>query len=187
MQMIDEEGNVVFWTDINNGGGADRLVLSMADGSFLIAARRGSPSPIGGSIGSMDAWPSVHGLRGTLNAATPGASGGALSAHMMFNRCGSVVSVPEVSLKPGVFELAQNYPNPFNPITTISFSLPSQSFVSLRVFDVLGREVSVLVSQNLPAGTYSRSWDGSGFAGGVYFYSLKAGEYSETKKLLLLR
>ena len=187
MQTIDAQGNVVFWTNINSGGNADRLVLSLADGSLLIAARRGSPSPIGGTIGSMDAWPSVNALRGTLNAATPGASGGALSAHMVFSRCGSVVSVPDVSLKPGVFELAQNYPNPFNPITTISFSLPSQSFVSLRVFDVLGREVSVLLSQDLPAGTYSRPWDGAGFAGGVYFYSLRAGRYSETKKLLLLR
>lgn len=59
---------------------------------------------------------------------------------------------------PEEFSLKQNYPNPFNPATTITFSLPSNSFVSLKVFDVLGREVSVLVSGDLPAGTYIRQW-----------------------------
>ena len=87
MQTIDAAGNVVFWTDLNSNGGVDRLVLGLANGSLLIAARRGDPSPIGGTIGTMDAWPAVNACRGTLNAATPGAAGGALSAHMVFRRC----------------------------------------------------------------------------------------------------
>ena len=85
------------------------------------------------------------------------------------------------------YELTQNYPNPFNPATTISFSVPAQSFVSLKIFDALGREISTLVSEQLFAGTYSRQWDAAGLPSGVYFYRLRAGLFIETKKLVLLR
>jgi photosystem II stability/assembly factor-like uncharacterized protein len=88
---------------------------------------------------------------------------------------------------PTHFSLDQNYPNPFNPSTTISFSLSSRSMVSLRIFDALGREVSVLVSQELGAGTYSCQWIAAGLSSGVYFYHLRAGKFSETKKLLLVK
>jgi hypothetical protein len=88
---------------------------------------------------------------------------------------------------PGGFHLAQNYPNPFNPATTIAFSLPRKAFVSLRIFDALGREVSCLVSGELNAGTYSQQWDADGLPSGVYFYRLQAGTLTEVKKLLLLR
>ncbi|MFO7447730.1 MAG: sialate O-acetylesterase [Ignavibacteriaceae bacterium] len=83
--------------------------------------------------------------------------------------------------------LDQNYPNPFNPATTISFNIPAQSFVSLKVFDAFGREVSVLLSEQLPAGTYTRQWNAAGFSSGVYFYRLQAGSFMETRKLTLLR
>jgi hypothetical protein len=96
---------------------------------------------------------------------------------------------------PTDFDLAQNYPNPFNPTTTISFGLPSNSFVVLKVFDALGREVSVLVSEELAAGSYTRQWNAAGLASGVYFYRLlarpisrgKAGSLTQTRKLILLR
>jgi hypothetical protein len=83
--------------------------------------------------------------------------------------------------------LGQNYPNPFNPSTAISFGLPSQSFVSLKVFDVVGREAATIISEELPAGYYSRQWDAANMASGVYFYRLQAGSITETKKLILLR
>ena len=88
---------------------------------------------------------------------------------------------------PKVYRLQQNYPNPFNPTTIFSFELPSRSNVTLKVFDVLGREVSTIVSGELQAGSYTREWNASAFASGVYFYRLQAGTYSETKKLLLLK
>ncbi|MEG8948023.1 peptidoglycan DD-metalloendopeptidase family protein, partial [Rosettibacter firmus] len=88
---------------------------------------------------------------------------------------------------PEYFLLRQNYPNPFNLSTTISFDLPSKSFVSLKVFDVLGKEVSNLVSEELPAGTYSRQWNAVGLASGIYFYRLQAGSFIETKKLILMK
>lgn len=88
---------------------------------------------------------------------------------------------------PSRYSLSQNYPNPFNPTTTISFSLPTKSFVSMEVFDLLGRKVTTLVSDELPAGNYSRQWNAANMSSGVYFYRLQAGTYSETMKLLLLR
>jgi hypothetical protein len=89
--------------------------------------------------------------------------------------------------RPTVFTLHQNYPNPFNPATTISFSLPFRAFVTLKVYDVLGREVGTVVSQVLPPGNYSSQWDASRMSSGVYFYRLQAGTSTETKKLVLLR
>jgi hypothetical protein len=99
-----------------------------------------------------------------------------------------VTSVERVSTSvPVHFSLDQNYPNPFNPSTSFSFSIPSNSFVTLKVFDVLGKEVSILVAEELAAGTYSRHWDAANVPSGVYFYRLQAGEYVETKKLVVLK
>ena len=88
---------------------------------------------------------------------------------------------------PKSYAVYQNYPNPFNPTTSISFDIPSRSVVSLKVFDLLGREVSTIVSGELQAGRYTRQWNATDISSGVYFYRLQAGAYSETKKLLLLK
>ncbi|HLP81397.1 MAG TPA: T9SS type A sorting domain-containing protein [Nitrosomonas sp.] len=88
---------------------------------------------------------------------------------------------------PASIVLSQNYPNPFNPSTTISFNLPSKMFVTLKIFDLIGREVSTLASEELPAGYYSKQWNASGFPSGVYFYRLQANAFSETKRLTILK
>ncbi len=88
---------------------------------------------------------------------------------------------------PFKFTLNQNYPNPFNPSTTISFSLESKSFLTLKIFDIVGREVATLVNEELPAGTYSRQWSAANMSSGVYFCRLQSRSFSETKKLILLR
>jgi hypothetical protein len=88
---------------------------------------------------------------------------------------------------PKTYALYFNYPNPFNPITTISFDLPVKSYVSLIIFDALGREVVKLINEELLAGKYSKQWDASGLTSGVYFYRIQAGSFSETKKLILLK
>jgi len=88
---------------------------------------------------------------------------------------------------PSQYSLKQNYPNPFNPTTTIQFSIPRAAHVTLRIFNTVGQEVATLVSEELGAGTYARQWNAARSASGVYFYRLQAGEFTETKKLVLLK
>ncbi|MFI5211794.1 MAG: T9SS type A sorting domain-containing protein, partial [Ignavibacteria bacterium] len=85
------------------------------------------------------------------------------------------------------YRLSQNYPNPFNPATKISFSIPNSEFVQLSVFDILGREVSVILSQNLKAGSYAADFNASSLTSGIYFYRLTAGNYTETRKMTLVK
>lgn len=88
---------------------------------------------------------------------------------------------------PAMYSLSQNYPNPFNPATTISFTLPSSSYTTLKVFDLLGSEVAVILAEELQAGKYSEHWNASGIPSGVYFYRLQAGQFTESRKLILLK
>lgn len=110
-------------------------------------------------------------------------SGQALILH---TSNGGVSSVPAGTIKP-TYELSQNYPNPFNPSTTIRFTVPELGFVSLKIFNILGVEIATLVSEQLAPGSYSKQWNGSEFASGVYYYRIQAGTYFETKKLLLIK
>ncbi len=93
---------------------------------------------------------------------------------------------------PKEFALGSNYPNPFNPSTTIGFSLPQRSQVDLEIFNILGQKVTILHEGELAAGTYQATWDGTDGKGnnvstGIYFYRLKAGEFNQTRKMLLLK
>lgn len=95
-------------------------------------------------------------------------------------------NVVNVAMNPTEFSLAQNYPNPFNPTTTINFNLAKESNVSLRVFNLLGQEVAKLVNNEvLQAGTYSYKFDASSLASGTYLYRLEAGDFVQTKKMIL--
>ena len=85
------------------------------------------------------------------------------------------------------YSLSQNYPNPFNPATLISFSIPNDEFVSLRIYDVLGREVAQIINERKSAGTHQIEFDGAAFNSGVYYYTLTAGSYTETKKMLMIK
>jgi hypothetical protein len=88
---------------------------------------------------------------------------------------------------PSTYHLSQNYPNPFNPVTTIKYQIPELSFVALKVYDVLGNEVAILVNEEKPIGTYELTWNAENLSSGVYFYKLQAGSFVETKKMLLLK
>jgi cytochrome c peroxidase len=88
---------------------------------------------------------------------------------------------------PLAFTLMQNSPNPFNPSTTITFDSPGLELVTLKVYDVLGREVATLVNEELPPGQYTRTWNAGAMPSGVYFYRLEAGTFSQIKKMVLLR
>jgi len=99
-----------------------------------------------------------------------------------------ITQVGKIDKKDAIkFSVSQNYPNPFNSITTITFTLPKKSLVTITVFDSLGREIARLVSEELGPGTYTRQWNPGNLSSGTYFFRLEAGSYVETKKLVLLK
>ena len=97
------------------------------------------------------------------------------------------VTLPGKSISPSSYSLSDNFPNPFNPSTKIQFTIHHSRFTSLKVFDLLGREVATLVNEELKQGSYQVTWDAAGFPSGVYFYRLEAGQFAETRKLVLVR
>jgi len=88
---------------------------------------------------------------------------------------------------PDDISLSQNYPNPFNPNTTIELSIPKTEFVTLKIYNLLGKEVEEIVAKRLIPGNYKYNWDASKFASGVYYYNIKAGSFNQSKKLLYLK
>jgi len=88
---------------------------------------------------------------------------------------------------PNEIELFQNYPNPFNPKTNIQYQVPELSFVSLKIYDVLGNEIATLVNKEKLIGSYEVDFDATGLPSGIYFYQLKAGSFIQTKKMILLK
>lgn len=106
----------------------------------------------------------------------------------------TVVSVPGTSdgNMPSEFALLQNYPNPFNPVTTIGFYIPRRSYVSIVIYNLLGQQIKQVLNEDRPAGYHMVFWDGTDSRGlfvstGIYLYRLRAGDYVETKKMLLLK
>jgi hypothetical protein len=103
-------------------------------------------------------------------------------------QCGVTVPVElEVEMTPTEFALYQNYPNPFNPSTLIKYQVPVNSFVSIRVFDLLGKELATLVDEEKSAGNYDVSFDASRLVSGVYVYKIQAGTFVESKKMILMK
>jgi hypothetical protein len=98
------------------------------------------------------------------------------------------VSVRNISSEvPSSYSLSQNYPNPFNPVTKIKFAVPKSGDVKIIVYDIMGREVQILVNEKLQPGVYETTFDGSTISSGVYFYKLSDSEFSETKRMLLIK
>lgn len=127
--------------------------------------------------GSLAKYPSKGGLRNDM-----GAYGGQL-AKLLTDQ---LIAVNNTGTEtPGSFSLFQNYPNPFNPATQITFDLPKSEFTKIAVFDLLGREVAILVNEFKQAGRYSVSFDASGFSSGIYFYTLQSGGINLTRKMIL--
>ncbi|MBN1213175.1 MAG: T9SS type A sorting domain-containing protein [candidate division Zixibacteria bacterium] len=108
-----------------------------------------------------------------------GSSSGASSFSIMSS--GNEVVMPEE------FSLFQNYPNPFNPTTNIKFTLPEVSSVELSIYNIMGQKVATLINGELSAGEHDVSWNASGYASGIYFYRLQTSEFTETKKMILLK
>jgi len=93
----------------------------------------------------------------------------------------------QINSIPQNFRLEQNYPNPFNPSTTIRYSLPERGEIELVVYDALGKQIETLISGDHDAGVYEVDFDATGLTSGVYFYQIKSGSFTETRKLVLMK
>ena len=123
-------------------------------------------------------------MTGTYNyVCTPHASMGMVGTLTITPKTG----IKEISGTAESFKLSQNYPNPFNPATQIRFSIPASGFVNMSVFDFSGRKVAELVNGTKPSGEYVVDFNASGLSSGVYFYRLTAGDFTEVKKMTLLK
>ncbi len=104
------------------------------------------------------------------------------------NPTGNQIGIENISTDiPKTFSLYQNYPNPFNPVTKIRFDIPKSDFISLKIFDVLGREVWQLVNEQLEPGTYEVDWNAENYPSGIYYYIIKTTAFSQTKKMVLIK
>ncbi len=110
------------------------------------------------------------------------------STYVLFDTLQTVTSVETIDHNiPESFFLLQNFPNPFNPNTTIQFSIPKQSFVTLEVFNTLGEKITTLASEEMNAGSYKYEWNAENLPSGIYLYRLLTNSFSESKKMILLR
>jgi hypothetical protein len=145
-------------------------------GIFLLASDT-TEAGIGGYITQFDSLPYTV-SRGGISSL--GSFGVGKFGHI-------TVDVSETKVLPSVFSLNQNYPNPFNPATSISFFVPKDGHVSLKVFDILGKEIATIVDRNMESGEHHYEWNASDYASGIYFYRITAGDFVQTKKMMLLK
>lgn len=166
-----------------NSGGDTDIIVGTSDEGVLISTNNGT------------AWNSFNtGMPSAYGIYSLAASGPYLLAGInlsgvwkrLLSEVTSVQKTPPNQI-PQLFSLSQNYPNPFNPSTTISYQIASASKVSLKVYDLLGREIATLVDETKLAGNYTATFRAANLPSGVYFYRLQAGTFTQTKKLVLLK
>ena len=116
-------------------------------------------------------------------------TGWAVGANGLILKYQGVTSIGEERINriPSEYFLSNNFPNPFNPSTTIRYSIPQSTNVTIKVFDILGNEIETLVNKEKPTGTYELTWYAENLPSGIYFYQLKSDNYLETKKMILLK
>ncbi len=139
--------------------------------------------PSTSSTGTPDSiWIQFNIFDGTFSSSSIGSY--ALIDHLSL---GGTSDVEQINHNPSDYSLKQNYPNPFNPSTTIEFSIPQESFVQLKVFDILGNEVATLANENYSVGNYKADFNGDNLPSGLYIVRITAGNFIQTKKMMLLK
>lgn len=117
-----------------------------------------------------------------------GYSGSGLNADFVTIKYSQAIGIQIISFEiPDQFSINQNYPNPFNPVTKIKFSVPVNTFVNITIYNVTGSEIETIVNNNLTAGTYEADWNAENYPSGVYYYKLIAGNFTQTKKMVLIK
>jgi len=187
----DPRVNLKWELNEGTGGGSDAVVqfgwmASAEDVAF--AANRGANAKIFNLSDTAEAGAGDYTAQFALEPYTLSrGSFTAFSPYAVGNFTGGVSDVRGPAVVPTAFALGSNYPNPFNPTTTISYDVPTTANVSLMIYDALGQRVTDLVAGEHVPGFYSVQWDASGFASGVYYYRLVAGDFIEVKKMMLVR
>jgi len=144
----------------------------------------GSPALSGSSFNN----PNLNGFENVTFRGAFGSVNWSLEWAQFNPREYNIIGISQISsVIPERFTLDQNYPNPFNPSTTINFSLPNSGLVSLKVYDISGKEIANLVNENLTVGTYEYKFNAASLSSGIYFYTLKSDKITETKKMLLVK
>jgi Secretion system C-terminal sorting domain/Domain of unknown function (DUF5122) beta-propeller len=189
IQTTDSGYAVAGYTSSFGAGLWDMYIVKL-DASGNTCSNMTSPASISGSGGTLGSPTSIIYPRTPFDSSKSSSTstGGTLTSI-----CSNIGIQPISNEIPSSYELFQNYPNPFNPTTKIKFSVPLNKggnrglSVTLTIYDILGKEVEVLVNQQLQPGTYEVEWNAANYPSGVYFYKLTAGDYSETKKMVLIK
>ena len=187
--------STIFNTTVRwNGNDASMVTIG---NDVLILAKLGDATGSGGGLGSTDNFPGLGTVRSKCDIAELIVYDKVLSnterlaienyLNEKYNVSITGINDPQDVKIPERFNLYQNYPNPFNPSTTISFSIPTSEFITIKVFDVLGKEVATLVNEEKSAGSYEVEFKASQLSSGIYLYKIRAGSFVETKKMILLR
>lgn len=185
----------IIWTETQPAGDVNKLwqTTSMSsDGSKLIAGVNGGRLYI--SINGGSSWTETQpagDIDKQWSTTSMSSDGSKLIAGVDDGRLylgeSILTGIENDKTIPGQFILYQNYPNPFNPTTKISYQIPADDFVTLKIFDVLGREAATLINTNQTAGFYEVTFNAANLTSGVYFYKIEAGSFSSVKKLLLMK
>ena len=177
-------GTVTYTTVISPSPAPGTITINWSPGNVINLT--GSPSSLGMTIIVSGTVPQQMYTVTVTGAET----GGPRSHARTFNvLVGNFVGIQNNGNEsPQSYNLFQNYPNPFNPSTMIYYSVPKQTLVTLKVYDVLGREVETLVDNQLkPAGEYSVTFNANNLPSGVYYYKMQAGEFSDVRKMMLIK
>lgn len=175
----------------NRGSSGDNMIMTMFNDSASIAIGSGTP-PFNGSFRPESPLSALNGLQTNgsyVLTMTDNATGdtGQLRRWTLQLTYQCIIGGIQTTEIPNYYSLAQNYPNPFNPTTQITYTLPKSGVVKLVIYDVLGREVRTLVNERKEVGVYDVNFDASALASGIYFYKLEANDFSDVKKMILVK
>jgi hypothetical protein len=155
---------------------------------FRVTEHRFYPRPVNGTQGNMGDNIGITSGNGKLYPVWMSNQGSAVFQVWSAIIDYSTIGIQQIGSEiPSTFELKQNYPNPFNPSTKIGFKIPKSWFVSLKIYDITGKEVQALLEQSLNAGEYSVDWNAGNLPSGIYIYSMQAGSFTQSRKMILVK
>ncbi len=186
--------DLIYYSDSLQGGpptvSSDRMYFTFANQltpSTFVTSTQFNQNPLEwSSRGYIPTLIEYYDIGEDLGAIWVGINGA--NKRLYFDRFGALTGISHNgNVVPDKYSLSQNYPNPFNPTTKIDFAIPKDGFVTLKIYDILGREVVSLVNKDMKPGSYTVDFDAFNYSAGVYFYKLTSGEFTATKKLVLIK